>query len=133
MKYEKFLKSGDHKLIAREVPLDEIITHFGEESPEYFAWERLNVELKREWLIVYDRRPNLQQGQRTYVIPSCGEEPTVRKSTLKNWIKEFHRMNNINLPYDFKKRKFNALKEMYDNMVKDYRIKLDDIIDPWLS
>ena len=141
MKYDKILRSGDHERIAREIPLNLIIEHFGEESPEYYARERLIAEPIRELVTVYERQIEPEQDEvrepieRTYTLPGCFENPTARKTTLEGWLRNFYRMNGKELLDDFETMKFNSMKAMYHRIRREYGFNVDDIvkIDPDLN
>ncbi|MEK6900056.1 MAG: hypothetical protein AABX05_02945 [Nanoarchaeota archaeon] len=110
---EKIINSGDLELIVRSLSPDEILEHFGEDSFEYLAYQHSLADRMQE---------------RKLKVPRRSEDPAVNYGMLKDWIKDFHRANGIELPKGFHKRNKRQLLGMYHGMQKHYGIRYSDIV-----
>jgi len=110
--------SGDLELIGSSLDEKTILEHFGRESFEYLAYEH---SLADDYL-------SEQKNEKKYIIPTRGEDPSVTKGMLKNWIREFCKVNKLELPEGFHSKTSNQLIGMYTGMLKNYKLKLEEIV-----
>ena len=124
------LYCGSPQQMAREVDVDTILEHFGEESTEYLALEqRLADQLSargREYQSLPFPAP--RERPRKYHIPGRTESPTVSKGMLEGWMREFTQKNKVTLPRGFNQRNFGQLLGMYRGMLETYGISEKDIV-----
>ena len=110
---EQILYSGDLELIAASLPEEEIFEHFGADSFEYLAYEHMLAD---------------QMQQRRIRIPRRSENPAVTRDMLRGWLREFHKMNGLELPTGFHKKKVRQLRGMYYGMLDQYHLTVADVV-----
>ena len=65
--------------------------------------------------------------ERKYRIPGMTEDPIVSYGMLQRWIRDFHELNNMNLPRGFYKKNKRQLIGMFNGMLDNYGITIGQI------
>lgn len=124
----QLLRSGDHEAIAEHLPLDIIVQHFGEESPEALAYMRRQVDRyrslgstlqeKKVWE-AYVRRRIVING---YQIPQLTQDQFGHRGVLQRWIADFCEVNGLKLPKGYWEKDKRQLQGMASGMLSAYGI-----------
>lgn len=115
---QKILQSGDPELVADyfraiDEPETTVTEHFGESSLEQRAYQLYSPSISPE---------------KEYKVPKRTEDPTVTAGTLKRWILDFCRANDLSLPTGFHSRNRVQLLGMFHGMLKHYHISVEEIV-----
>jgi len=121
MDITKISHSGDLDLIAR-LSETTIVEYFGEESPEYYAWQQKEADK-----LVASGKLKLPR----IMFFSCRTfDPTRTKSDLDAWIRETHKKSGWNLPTGYKRKNLGQLRGMYHGMLRSHNRKPEDVYMP---
>lgn len=130
----QLLQSGDHEAIAKHLPLEIIIQHFGEESPEALAYMRRQVDRyrslgstpqeKKAWEAYVNNRIVING----YQIPQLTQNPFGHSGVLQRWIADFCEVNGLKLPKGYWKKDKSQLQGMASGILSTYGIPRDAMI-----
>jgi hypothetical protein len=78
--------------------------------------------------LLLTERELLKLDSENYIIPKMTEDPTAIFSMLKRYIRDFCKVNNLDLKKKFHNKNYKQLLGMFKGMKKHYNFSRDDTI-----